>query len=117
MNSGHNTCFVLRPVKKLIELKQEGIPLGIINGEFPYQSENSILQKGDRLLLYTDGIPKDINARGKFYEDAGRFKKIILNGHKTTKDFIQHLVNDINDFVGDAEQSNDITAFYLVKQQ
>jgi hypothetical protein len=41
----------------------------------------------------------------------------MLNGHKDAKDFIQHLVSNVNDFVGDAEQSDDITALFLVKQK
>lgn len=117
VNAGHNTCFVLRADSQLIELKKGGIPLGLMNTDFPYKSENLILQKGDRLFLYTDGIPEAMNTKGKFYEDTGRFKEIMLDGYKAAKDFIQQLVSDVNDFRGDAEQSDDITALYLVKQQ
>lgn len=113
LNAGHNPSFIIRKNNEIIQLKNGGVPFGFIDWNYPYQSEQSILDIGDRLILYTDGIPEAMNQKGKFYEDKGRFEKFILNNNGNARNFINNLVTDVKKFTGKAPQSDDITALYL----
>ena len=64
-NAGHNPPYVLRPGEPVIiqELIRTGIPIGLREGA-TWSKAGVQLQPGDRLLLYTDGIPDAHNGSG-----------------------------------------------------
>jgi sigma-B regulation protein RsbU (phosphoserine phosphatase) len=82
----------------------------------PYESEQFTFSSGDRLLLYTDGIPEAQNATQELYESRTPLKEFfnrILP--ETGRPFIDALLGDLKDFVLDAPQADDITALYLMR--
>ncbi|HMK39738.1 MAG TPA: PP2C family protein-serine/threonine phosphatase, partial [Bacteroidota bacterium] len=116
LNAGHNPVFVRRADGTLQELTQGGIPLGMLDMDFPYQSETLTLGKGERLLLYTDGIPEATDARQRLYEEDFPLKKFFTgNVPPKAETFIQELIADVKKFTGSAPQNDDITALYLLK--
>jgi len=117
LNAGHNPMYIIKSDLSLYQIKAAGIPLGMMELDFPYQSEQLQLDKGDRLFLYTDGITEAMNKKGKFYEDSGRLEKFIADQKTSSaREFIEQLVSDIKKFCGDAVQSDDITALYLIRK-
>ena len=116
VNAGHNPIYVLRSDKKLEELKTGGIPLGMMNMPFPYQSIKTTLNPGDHMLLYTDGVTEAMNFKEEEYDDICSLKNFLkLQNSSTAKDFIRNLIVDLNKFTGDTPQSDDITALYLTR--
>ncbi len=73
------------------------------------------LEKGDRLFLYTDGIPEAMNEKEEEYSDERMINYLKSNSEKTAKDFVNELVNDVKSHVGAANQSDDITILVLNK--
>ena len=69
---------------------------------------------GDRLFVYTDGIPEAINEDVEQY-GADRLLSI-LNRNRTAamKDMLPDVRRDIADFAGSAEQFDDITMLGFV---
>jgi sigma-B regulation protein RsbU (phosphoserine phosphatase) len=67
-NAGHNSPILLKSdgTQTMIE-RNQGVPLGILP-TYVYQNHQLTLQKGDCLILYTDGI---IEARNSLGEDYG----------------------------------------------
>ncbi|MBN2426133.1 MAG: PP2C family protein-serine/threonine phosphatase [Calditrichaceae bacterium] len=119
LNAGHNQIYLLKAGKKIIELKTGGVPFGMMGIEFPYQTEKNLIESGDRLLLYTDGVTEAMNARETQFEDVFPLDKYLTDKSKadiTAKDFIDRLIIDIKDFTGDTPQSDDITALYLIRK-
>ncbi|MCB0284452.1 MAG: PP2C family protein-serine/threonine phosphatase [Calditrichaeota bacterium] len=116
VNAGHNPIYILRSNKKLEELKTGGIPLGMMNIPFPYESSKATINPGDHVLLYTDGVTEAMNAEEEEYDDIRSLKKfLVAKNSSAAKDFITNLINDVNDFTGDTPQSDDITALYLTR--
>jgi serine phosphatase RsbU (regulator of sigma subunit) len=116
VSAGHNPVFLRHTDGTLQELSLGGIPLGMLDMDFPYQSESLTLGKGERLLLYTDGIPEATDGRQRLYEEDFPLKKFV-SGHVPVRaeTFIQELIADVKKFTGPAPQNDDITALYLVK--
>jgi len=114
LNAGHNPSYVMKKDGTLQELKVGGIPLGMIDMDLPYESEKITLEKGERILFYTDGITEAANEENHFYDDAKPLSHFFLT-HTPQKAelFIADLIRDIKNYTGSAPQSDDITALYL----
>lgn len=118
VNAGHNPSYVVRNDGSLQELKVGGIPLGMLDMDLPYETEKIVLEKGERILFYTDGITEAANEQNNFYDDARPLNKFFLS-HKadTAERFIADLIADIKGYTGSAPQSDDITALYLHRKR
>ena len=117
VNAGHNPVYILRNNGEIQEIKAEGIPFGMLDLGLPYKNEWVTLGKGERLLLYTDGIPEAINEEGVLYESVVPLQDFLKNRRSDpATTFIKNMIDDIKKFTGNAPQSDDITALYLVRQ-
>ena len=99
------TVDYLKPVKKKMVLAaMENIK---------YVVTESYLDPGDMLLIYTDGVPEATNAHEELY-GMGRLENIVKqhrggDPHK----FLQEIRADVDKFVGDAPQFDDLTMLAL----
>jgi sigma-B regulation protein RsbU (phosphoserine phosphatase) len=82
----------------------------------PYESEQITLGPGDRMLLYTDGIPEAQNGVQELYDIHHPLREY-FESHlpSTAGPFIDALMAHVRTFVGDAPQADDITALYLMR--
>lgn len=116
VNAGHNPTYILRKDKTIEMMTTGGIPLGMMQMSFPYQSSKWILNPGDSVFFYTDGVTEAMNEREEQYDDIRPIKNFLTStNHVAAKNFIETLISDINEFTGATPQSDDITALYLLK--
>ena len=115
INAGHNPSLHLKKDKKLDKINAGGIALGMFDMGLPYQGEKRVIEKGERILMYTDGIPEAMNEIEDEYSDE-RLEQFCLDNcfHDAAK-FIDNLVTDVRSFTKDTPQSDDITALYLIR--
>lgn len=113
-NAGHLPPLVdvtsSNGVRCLKEIALEpNIPLGL-EGKFSFVEQSMMLEQGDCLVLYTDGITE---ARNKDHELLGmeRWKEIVGGGKspQRTSTTIERLLTEVKAFIGEAEQTDDIT--------
>jgi sigma-B regulation protein RsbU (phosphoserine phosphatase) len=67
------------------------------------------LNKGDKLFLYTDGVPEATNADKKMFTFDRMLKSLNDNKEKSPQEILESVYSDVNDFVGDAPQFDDLT--------
>ena len=67
------------------------------------------INSGDRLFLYTDGIPEAMNRKEEEYSDERMEKFFNSKRPKKSETFIKNIVNDIRKFSGNTPQRDDIT--------
>jgi serine phosphatase RsbU (regulator of sigma subunit) len=93
---------------KLIETEGDAFPLGIIE-DADYQETQLPLDSGDIVIFYTDGVVEAMNKKEEMY-GFERFIEVI-KGHRglDAETFLEKLIDDINSFVGKAEQHDDLT--------
>lgn len=111
-NAGHNAPIIVPQIGDCQRLKvMPNIPLGIMEG-FKFKQQEIDLGT-DGLLLYSDGLTEAENGeKGQFGEN--RLIEII-NGNRVLKasQFINAIICEVEAFVGDASQSDDLTLLYL----
>lgn len=115
VNAGHNPIFLLRKDGSLEKLDAGGVGLGMFDFGIPFTGKKSVMNSGDRLFLYTDGIPEAMNEKEEEYTDEKMISFFQINSHISSQEFINALVSDVKNHTGAAPQSDDITALILKK--
>jgi sigma-B regulation protein RsbU (phosphoserine phosphatase) len=113
-NAGHNYPLLFRHDGTLETLAQtHGLPLGI-SEEQVYQAGEARLEKGDFLVLFTDGINEATSINGDFYGDD-RLEKLIVDKCKglTPRRITETIMEDVTGFAMTPEKSDDITLMVL----
>lgn len=113
VNAGHNPIFLLRKSGDIEEIEAGGIGLGMLDFGIPYNGAKLKIETGEKLFLYTDGIPEAMNLNEEEYSDERMVKFLKKNSDKNPKDFINVIVEDVKSHVGVAKQSDDITSLFL----
>ena len=113
VNAGHNPILLLRKDGKLDKIDAGGIGLGMLDFGIPYQGEKLIINPGDKLFLYTDGIPEAMNKDEVEYSDERMIEFFLNNSDKPAPDFIDGIVSDVGIYVKGEPQSDDITSMIL----
>ncbi len=113
LNAGHNPIYKLNKKGELSELSVGGIPFGMLGLDFPYTSEKVVIEPGESILLYTDGVTEAMNEHDEEYDDERPLIDFYKdNSDLESREFIGRLIDDIQDFTGNTPQSDDITALY-----
>ena len=115
-NAGHNPPYLLsaRDGLAVQELDRTGVPLGILDGG-TWQQGTAHINPGDVLLLYTDGITEAQNGEQSFFEEE-RLLEIVRGGlGRSAQDIQNEVIAQVDAFVGDAPQSDDITLMVVVR--
>jgi len=115
VNAGHNPILLLRENGTLEKIDAGGIGLGMLDFGIPYTGQSLKLEKGDKLFLYTDGIPEAMNPDEEEYSDDRMFEFFKNNSGLSSEEFIDAIVKDVKLHVGTADQSDDITCLVLKK--
>jgi serine phosphatase RsbU (regulator of sigma subunit) len=116
VRAGHCPLGLVRAGAGSFEwLVPDGIALGIVKAagrEFSAEEVVLSLEPGDGLLLYTDGVTEAHCPRKTEYgeERLTAFAERALVA--APDDFVRGLVVDIQAFVGDADQHDDVTILY-----
>ena len=113
VNAGHNPILLLRKNGTLDKIEAGGTGLGMLDLGIPYSDQNLTLDSGDKLFLYTDGIPEAMNLKEEEYSDERMINYFEKHSDLPTEKFIKAIVDDVTNYVGEAEQSDDITSLIL----
>ncbi len=93
-------------------LDAEGYPLGL-KEEGEYEEKTVSLKKGDRLILYTDGLTGALNAKGELY-GRNRFLDFVQEHRdRDIETFLDYLIDEVMIFTGDAPQPDDIAVLVM----
>ena len=115
-NAGHNPPVLIRDGKAEYVVLKPGLVLAGMEGMI-YKEQTLQLQKGDILYLYTDGVTEAMDNEGNQYGEE-RLQNLlsfkdnypVQSDENGAAGAVCKLVsNDLQQFVGDAEQSDDIT--------
>jgi serine phosphatase RsbU (regulator of sigma subunit) len=117
VNAGHNPVYWRRGNGTVDELIKGGVPLGMLDMDFPYEEDRIVIQAGEHVLLYTDGITEAQNEQSQLFDSDVPLKEFFRRQNRSTpRDFIDELLASLKRFTGDAPQSDDITALHLVRR-
>ena len=111
-NAGHeypalmkNGCFELYKDK-------HSFVIGGMEG-VQYKEYELQLEKGEKLFLYTDGVPEATNAEEELFGTERMIDALNTCADRSPKEILTAVKNAVDDFVGAAEQFDDLTMLCL----
>ena len=108
-NAGHNPPLLRRSDGSFEYLKtRPGFVLAGMDG-VRYRVGEMALNPGDRLFLYTDGVPEATNASNELYGEDRLLSFMNQNASMEATQLLPALKANIDEFVGEAPQFDDIT--------
>lgn len=117
--AAQESAFLLRGNSDVIEeLSTEGQVLGLFSKiDFPdivnFEEKTTDFFKGDKLLLYTDGIVEARNSDGEFF-GTERIKEILLK-NKASNDILDIILKELYSFTESDRLEDDLT-FLLIER-
>ena len=112
-NAGHNPPLIMKPGQRPEWLTlPEACFLGIFD-DTRYETRSVILEPGDLLLAYTDGVTEAMNNEGSLYSEE-RLSELFEKCRDIPADrLIGEVLQSVHDFTGAVTQSDDITLLAL----
>lgn len=108
-NAGHENPVICKSDGEVEIIKNKhGVPVGAMETA-KFTDFELTLGRGDKLFLYTDGVPEATNSNEEMF-NMDRTKDVIKNTqNEEPKEVVESVWKNICDFVGDAPQFDDVT--------
>ena len=114
-NAGHNLPYRQRG-GQVSELRATGMPLGLLP-EMDYEEYETVLERGEHLLLYSDGLVEAHNPQREMFGNP-RMEALVAGSHEDASAMIQKLLGELELFVSSEwEQEDDITLVMISRDE
>lgn len=111
-NAGHHPALIRRADGAITAIDTSGLPIGL-ERDTDFAMETVKLASGDAVLLYTDGIIEAMNSDGEQF-GVERLKTVFQShGNGASEQVVHTLTEEIESFVGRAQQHDDQTLIVL----
>ena len=112
VNAGHNPPFLTRAHAGVERLPATGIALGI-TGDAEFSAEETQLEAGDRLLLYTDGFTEAENPRDDPYGEDRLTAFLESRRALSNEDLLRVLTAEVLAYCDASRPNDDMTALVV----
>ena len=110
VNAGHMSPIIRRADGTIDEPADErvsGLPVGVMDN-YDYESVDTELAPGERIVLFSDGISEAMNSKMEEYT-MGRIRSLIKNTNEPSMKLGKILLKDVTKHVSGFKQSDDIS--------
>lgn len=101
---------------EVVQLQRTGMPLGVMEST-SWRKAGITLEAGDALVLYTDGITEAQNSVEEFYGLERMVDSLKRAAGKSASEIRDLILRDLQAWVGQAEQFDDISLMVLVREK
>ena len=108
VSAGHTEALVLKRSGALLRFGATGLALGLFAG-VSYEEEQFVLEPGDVAALYSDGISEAQDEAEEEYGTERLIASLRRHAGGSAEAIVQGVIDDLDAFVGDAAQHDDIT--------
>jgi sigma-B regulation protein RsbU (phosphoserine phosphatase) len=121
-NAGHNAPVMIDcHTSKVEEIAvKPNLPLGVMEG-FTFEPQKIQLRVGDTMFLYTDGLTEAENVRHELFGEERMIAELQVEGPKlkdlSPRKIIEQMESQVSSFIGEAQQSDDLTLMAIRYQQ
>ncbi len=112
VNAGHNVPILRKASGALERLEAGGIPVGIFENA-AYQVGASRLERGDWLVIFTDGVVEAVNTKDVEYGEPELIRLVDRESGSAPAEMLRSLMAGLDQFVGNTPQHDDITCLLL----
>ena len=112
-NAGHNAPIILENgTPRFLEV-DANVPVGIMP-DWEYSLQTTEFAPGSVLFLYTDGLTEAAREDGSLFGEDRVFSNLAAQLTETApRNLVANMLDSVKEFVGDAEQSDDLTMLVL----
>ena len=110
-NAGHNPPFLVGQ-SGVRRLETGGMPLGLFE-EAPLEEEAVMMEPGDFVVTFSDGVSEAFNGDGEEFEDARILKSIEAAPGRDAQTQLKHLFSSVKTFTAGATQNDDVTVLVV----
>lgn len=109
-NAGHTPPYLIRHDHRVESIVMEtNFVMGVFE-DFHYTSGRFVLENGDALVLYTDGVTEAFNTQGEQFAESGLVHVLeAFPGTSGAKELVEKIVDSVYAHAGEQPQSDDIT--------
>jgi serine phosphatase RsbU (regulator of sigma subunit)/pSer/pThr/pTyr-binding forkhead associated (FHA) protein len=110
-NAGHNPPILLSK-NGIRRLEAGGLVLGLFEGA-SFDEESLVLDKGDTLLTFSDGISEAVNKAGEEFGDERLIQSFTSRQGQPLQEILDGVINDVRAFADGADQNDDMTVLVM----
>ena len=112
-NAGHNAPIVISGGAARRMPVDANIPVGVLY-DWSYTQQETTLSPGEILFLYTDGLTEATRSDGELFGEERVLAELSGHGEDISAErVVADMTTAVNRFVGNAEQSDDLTMLVL----
>jgi len=118
VNAGHNAPALVRhpagrsAAPEIVRLEAGGPVVGLIGGS-QYEQSTLVLEPGDLLLAFTDGISEAMTADGEEWSEERLIDRLAQCPDLSAQELVTCLIDAADEFAGGAPQHDDMTLLVL----
>ena len=112
VNAGHNVPILRKKSGAVERLEAGGIPIGIF-AESPYQVGTTRLERGDWLVIFTDGVVEAVNGKDEEYGEPELIRLVDRGSGSAPAELLRSLLAELDRYVGNTPQHDDMTCLLL----
>jgi phosphoserine phosphatase RsbU/P len=71
------------------------------------------LERGDWLVIFTDGVVEAVNGKDEEYGEAALVRLVDRHSGSTPAELLRSLLTELDEYVGNTPQHDDITCLLL----
>jgi phosphoserine phosphatase RsbU/P len=109
VNAGHMSPMIRRADGSIEELDEAavGLPIGVVEG-FSYDVVQTVLEPGDTVVIFTDGVSEAMNPQGDLY-GLKRLREMVGKGPREAGTLGPLILADVKHHASGRPQNDDIT--------
>jgi len=112
VNAGHNPPILIRADGRVETCATGSLPVGVLE-DAEHNPVEMVMEPGDVLALFSDGIPETVNAQDEEYGEE-RFGRIVAAKRDAPlADIVATVLTDLAEFRGETEVGDDVTLMLL----
>ena len=112
-NAGHEYPALRRKNGEFELIKDKhGMFIGVRKGK-KYTNYDIMLEKGDTLFVYTDGVPEATDSDSTLFGEHRMISALNKDRSSELKELLTNVKTSVDEFVGDAPQFDDLTMLTL----
>ena len=114
-NCGHNAPVHILASGETSRLEATGLPLALFTDR-PYTASRVLLNPGDGLVLFTDGVTEALNPTKEEFGDSLLVESLLSSRNSTVADLISRLFATVDSFAHGEEQADDIACVAIKRR-
>ena len=113
VNAGHNAPMLVKSGSRdVVRLDAGGTPVGLLPSA-TYDAQSVILDSGDLLLCYTDGVSEAMNLDDEEWGEERMLEAIKRTKDAPPSDVLREVFRAADEFTGEAPQHDDMTVLIV----